>query len=74
MNIISILKINIEMSIKNKIDILDAYIEYFEGDIPEFVQADDFEDISGPTNYFKGKVEETLAHFKNGQRALVSKT
>jgi FAD/FMN-containing dehydrogenase/Fe-S oxidoreductase len=61
---IDIEKINIEMSIKNKIDILDAYIEYFEGDIPEFVQADDFEDISGPTNYFKGKVEETLAHFK----------
>ncbi|WEJ61988.1 FAD/FMN-binding oxidoreductase [Thiomicrorhabdus lithotrophica] len=61
---VEIEKINIEMSIKNKIDILDAYIEYFEGDIPEFVQEDDFEDISGPSKYFRGKVEETLQHFK----------
>ncbi|WP_029407960.1 DUF3683 domain-containing protein [Thiomicrorhabdus sp. Milos-T2] len=61
---VEIEKINIEMSIKNKVDILNAYIEYFEGDIPEFSQADDFEDISGPANYFRGKVEETLEHFK----------
>ncbi|BCN93807.1 oxidoreductase [Thiomicrorhabdus immobilis] len=61
---IEIEKINIEMSIKNKVDILNAYIDYFEGDIPEFSQADDFEDISGPSNYFRGKVEETLQHFK----------
>jgi FAD/FMN-containing dehydrogenase/Fe-S oxidoreductase len=61
---IEIEKINIEMSIKNKIDILDAYIEYFEGDIPEFSQEDDFEDIAGPSKYFSGKVQETLEHFK----------
>ncbi|WP_040728067.1 DUF3683 domain-containing protein [Thiomicrorhabdus sp. Kp2] len=61
---IEIEKINIEMSIKNKVDILNAYIEYFEGDIPEFSQEDDFEDISGPSKYFRGKVEETLEHFK----------
>jgi len=59
---VEIEKINIEMSIKNKVDILNAYIEYFEGDIPEFNQADDFEDISGPTKYFSAKVEETLSH------------
>ncbi|WP_127470291.1 DUF3683 domain-containing protein [Thiomicrorhabdus aquaedulcis] len=61
---IEIEKINIEMSIKNKLDILNAYIEYFEGDIPEFSQEDDFEDISGPSSYFKGKVADTLEHFK----------
>ena len=70
---IEIEKINIEMSIKNKVDILNAYIEYFEGDIPEFIQADDFEDISGPSNYFRGKVEETLAHFKTVKARWLAK-
>ncbi len=70
---IEIEKINIEMSIKNKVDILNAYIEYFEGDIPEFIQADDFEDISGPSNYFRGKVEETLTHFKTVKARWLAK-
>jgi len=70
---VEIEKINIEMSIKNKIDILNAYIDYFEGDIPEFSQLDDFEDISGPSNYFRGKVDETLVHFKTVKDRWIAK-
>jgi len=51
--------INIEMSIKNKLDILSAYEGYFSGEIPEFTQADDFEDAAGPTSYFGKRVMET---------------
>lgn len=50
--------INIEMSIRNKLDILDAYSDYFNGDIPEFTQVDDFEDADGPTSYFGRRVAE----------------
>ncbi|GKT11726.1 MAG: hypothetical protein ISEC1_P0695 [Thiomicrorhabdus sp.] len=52
-------QINIEMSIKNKLDILTDYESYFSGDIPEFDQEDDFEDAQGPTAFFKDKVEHT---------------
>lgn len=51
--------INIEMSIKNKLEILNAYENYFAGDIAEFTQADDFEDAKGPTSYFVKKVDQT---------------
>ncbi len=57
-------KINIEMSIKNKLDILTAYETYFLGDIPEFNQEDDFEDAQGPTAFFKDKVASTLTHLQ----------
>ncbi len=55
-------QINIELSIKNKLDILTAYESYFTGDIPEFDQEDDFEDAQGPTAFFKDRVADTLAH------------
>ncbi len=54
--------INIEMSIKNKLEILSAYEAYFMNDIAEFTQADDFEDASGPTSFFGKKVAETQKH------------
>ncbi len=57
-------KINIEMSIKNKLDILTAYEAYFSGDIPEFNQEDDFEDAQGPTAFFKDKVASTLSYLQ----------
>jgi len=57
-------QINIEMSIRNKLDILTAYETYFSRDIAEFNQADDFEDAKGPTAFFKDKVSATLAHLQ----------
>lgn len=57
-------KMNIEMSIKNKLDILTAYETYFSGDIPEFSQEDDFENAQGPTAFFKDKVASTLTYLQ----------
>ena len=59
---VEIERINIEMSIKNKIEILDTLLDYFSKTIKEFKQADDFEDSNGPAPYFVGKVEATRAH------------
>ena len=58
-------QINIEMSIKNKLDILTAYDDYFNSDIPEFNQEDDFEDAQGPTDFFKDKVLATQQHLQS---------
>jgi len=55
-------RINIELSIQNKLDILDSLSDYFSSPIKEFSQEDDFEDSKGPTSYFKGKVEATKSH------------
>ncbi|MDG6778441.1 DUF3683 domain-containing protein [Thiomicrorhabdus sp. zzn3] len=55
-------RINIELSIENKLAILDSLSEYFSGPIKEFSQADDFEDSKGPASYFAGKVETTKSH------------
>jgi FAD/FMN-containing dehydrogenase/Fe-S oxidoreductase len=56
-------RINIEVSIQNKIDILDSLLNYFSGEIKEYTLVDDFEDSQGdPASYFKAKVEATKAH------------
>ncbi|MBF6058805.1 DUF3683 domain-containing protein [Thiomicrorhabdus heinhorstiae] len=65
-------KINIEMSIRNKLDILAAFQVYFRGDIPEFTQEDDFEDVQGPTNFFKGKVERALLRLQEVEERWTS--
>ncbi|WP_029935919.1 DUF3683 domain-containing protein [Thiomicrospira pelophila] len=58
-------RINIEMSIQNKIDIIDSLSAYFEGDIPEYTLEDDFEDSQGgPADYFNSKVQATLQHLE----------
>jgi len=62
---IEIERINIEMSIKNKLDIIQALSDYFAGSIPEFDQEDDFEDAQGASNYFKDKVKSTRDHLDN---------
>jgi len=54
--------LNIESSIKNKLEILTAYEAYFSSEIKEFTQEDDFEDAEGPTSYFVKRVEETKEH------------
>ncbi|MBN2866502.1 MAG: DUF3683 domain-containing protein [Thiotrichales bacterium] len=59
---IEIERINIEMSIKNKLEILDSICTYFSETIKEFKQADDFEDSKGPASFFGGKVDATRAH------------
>ncbi len=59
---IEIERINIEESIKNKLEILDSICDYFSKTIVEFDQEDDFEDTHGPASYFSGKVEDTRAH------------
>lgn len=59
---VEIERINIEMSIKNKLEILDSICNYFADTIEEFKQADDFEDSQGPASYFGGKVDATRAH------------
>lgn len=56
--------INIEMSIRNKLDILTAYEDYFNAEIKEFTQEDDFEDADGPTSYFVKRVAETKSHLQ----------
>ena len=56
-------RINIEMSIQNKIEILNSLQDYFSSDIKEYNLVDDFEDSQGdPASYFKAKVEATKAH------------
>lgn len=58
-------RINIEMSMKNKIEILDSLLGYFSGDIKEYTLEDDFEDSHGdPAAYFKDKVQATKTHLK----------
>lgn len=59
---VEIERINIEMSIKNKLEILDSICDYFADTIKEFKQEDDFEDSKGPASYFGDKVEGTRAH------------
>ncbi len=62
-------RINIEMSLQNKVEILDALEAYFNGDMPEYTLEDDFEDSQGdPAAYFKTKVDATLAHLSNVKR------
>lgn len=56
--------INIEMSIKNKLDILSEFEGYFSAEIKEFSQEDDFEDAKGPTAFFTRKVDETKLHLQ----------
>lgn len=69
---IEIERINIEMSIKNKLDIIEAVNGYFSEPIKEFSQADDFEDSKGPASYFKGKVEATKAHLNQVRQRWTS--
>ncbi len=62
-------RINIEMSLQNKVEILDALEDYFNGEIKEYTLEDDFEDSQGdPAAYFKTKVDATLAHLSNIKR------
>ncbi|SFR63223.1 DUF3683 domain-containing protein [Thiomicrospira sp. ALE5] len=62
-------RINIEMSLQNKVEIIDALEVYFNGEIKEYTLEDDFEDSQGdPAAYFKTKVDATLAHLSNVKR------
>ena len=62
-------RINIEMSLQNKVEIIDALEDYFNGEIKEYTLEDDFEDSQGdPAAYFKTKVDATLAHLSNVKR------
>jgi len=62
--------INIEMSIRNKLEVLAAYQDYFSGDIKEFTQEDDFENDQGDNaDYFKNRLLQTQNHIM----AVVSK-
>ncbi|UQB41809.1 DUF3683 domain-containing protein [Thiomicrospira microaerophila] len=62
-------RINIEMSLQNKVEIIDALEAYFNGEIKEYTLEDDFEDSQGdPAAYFKTKVDATLAHLSNVKR------
>lgn len=66
-------RINIEMSIQNKIDILDSLSAYFSGDIPEYTLEDDFEDSQGgPAEYFTSKVQATLQHLEKVKHRWVT--
>ncbi|WP_321276733.1 DUF3683 domain-containing protein [Thiomicrorhabdus indica] len=56
-------QLNIEMSIKNKLEILEAYENYFDNPIAEFTYEDDFENASGDNaDYFKKRLENTKGH------------
>lgn len=55
-------RINIEYSISNKIEVLDALIAYFSSDIKEYRLVDDFENNQGPAEFFARKIKATLAH------------
>ena len=58
-------RINIEMSMQNKIEMIDVLEDYFKSEIQEYTLVDDFEDSQGdPASYFKSKVDRTLAHLK----------
>ncbi len=58
-------RINIEMSIQNKLDILQSLQDYFASEIKEYTEVDDFEDSQGdPAGYFKAKVEATQTHLQ----------
>ncbi|WP_044410013.1 DUF3683 domain-containing protein [Thiomicrospira microaerophila] len=62
-------RINIEMSMQNKIEIIDALEDYFKAEIKEYTLVDDFEDSQGdPAAYFKSKVDTTLAHLAQVKR------
>ena len=56
-------QLNIEMSIKNKLEILEAYENYFDNPIAEFTYEDDFENADGDNaDYFKKRLESTKHH------------
>jgi FAD/FMN-containing dehydrogenase/Fe-S oxidoreductase len=56
-------KINIELSITNKLQILDEYEAYFSSEIKEYTEKDDFEDSEGGVGeHFKKRVAATQAH------------
>lgn len=57
---VEIERINIEKSIENKIEILDALEDYFKGEIPEY-QREDESGTEGVSFKFETKVSDTLA-------------
>ncbi|MGE4501481.1 MAG: DUF3683 domain-containing protein [Thiomicrospira sp.] len=58
-------RINIEMSIQNKLDILNRLQQYFSEPIKEYTLEDDFEDSKGANaGYFEAKVRATLTHLQ----------
>lgn len=62
-------RINIEMSIQNKLEILDSLHDYLSGEIKEYTLEDNFEDSQGdPAAYFSNKVDLTLAHLISVKR------
>ncbi|GAB6033893.1 DUF3683 domain-containing protein [Galenea microaerophila] len=54
--------INIEYSIKNKLEILQAVEDYFKGDVKEVEHPEEFEDENGHTNIFRTKLDHTYQH------------
>ena len=55
-------KINIELSIQNKLEVLDKYQAYFAGEIAEYTEQDDYEDSEGGVEHFKKRVAATQEH------------
>ncbi|BBP46482.1 FAD-linked oxidase [Thiosulfatimonas sediminis] len=59
-------RINIEMSIANKLEVLESFQAYFNGEIPEFTQEDDFENAAGRNaDYFKNRLTTIQTHLHN---------
>lgn len=56
--------INIELSIKNKLDILQKYQDYFSQDIADIDQLEDFENVSGPADFLNKKISATQNHLQ----------
>ena len=54
--------INIEYSIKNKLEILEAVEAYFQGDVKEVEHPEAFEDEHGHANIFQTKLDHTYQH------------
>ncbi len=67
-------RINIEQSTKNKLRIVDAVLDYLDGEIPERRQAGDYEQSEESIAIFNAKVEaarELLEQVRKGWRRLL---
>ncbi|QCU90585.1 DUF3683 domain-containing protein [Thiomicrorhabdus sediminis] len=64
--------INIELSIKNKLDILQKYEDYFSQDIADIDQLEDFENISGPVDFLNKKISATQNHLQQVRQRWAS--
>ena len=67
-------RINIKQSIRNKLKIIDAVVEYLQGDLPELHQDEDYEDSEENTAIIQAKrdvVQEHISPIRRRWQALL---